>query len=238
MLRPHRSHISWHLLLPAHPSRCRSYVSWQGSIWLFMEHVEGDDLKSLWPSLSMLRRLSIAWTLRSYIRQLRAVALPDLNAPGPFDGSGKSIRCDGHCFTEIGAGPFASYAEMSAWFARKRWIAVELEWRRDRRGASSAPSKPHFDDSMPLVLVHGDISLRNVHVGKDGVIWLLDWGFAGAYPPWFEYAGIVAYDISPVRGVPRSWLWLALLVAGWYKPQQSFIHEISIALANYRIDGP
>jgi thiamine kinase-like enzyme len=41
-----------------------------------------------------------------------------------------------------------------------------------------------FDDSMPLVFIHGDISPYNIRLGKDGTVWLLDWDSTGAYPQW------------------------------------------------------
>jgi len=49
---------------------------------------------------------------------------------------------------------------------------------------------------MPLVFTHGDISPNNIRLGKDGALWLLDWESAGAYPQWFEYANMMAYDVD------------------------------------------
>ena len=51
-----------------------------------------------------------------------------------------------------------------------------------------------FDDSMPLVFTHDDISPYNIRLGKDGTVWLTDWESGGAYPKWFEYANMMAYD--------------------------------------------
>ena len=33
----------------------------------------------------------------------------------------------------------------------------------------------YFDDSLPLVLTYGDISVHNVKLGTDGKVWLLEW---------------------------------------------------------------
>lgn len=44
-----------------------------------------------------------------------------------------------------------------------------------------------FDDSAPLVFTHQDINMRNLIVGDDGCLWLIDFGWAGWYPLWFEY---------------------------------------------------
>jgi hypothetical protein len=95
----------------------RRYIHWSSSLWIFVEFIPGEDLKDIWESLSTLNKLWVAWTLRGYVAQLHAVHLASRNLPGPIDGSGSALRCIGHYFTEMGAGPFASYQEISSWFA-------------------------------------------------------------------------------------------------------------------------
>ena len=100
--------------------------------------------------------------------------------------------------------------------------------------AYKEPSQIYFDDSLPLVLTHGDISVYNVRLGTDGKVWLLDWGFAGMYSQWFEYASIMAYnDKDP----PRGWLWYAPLIAGWYKSQLSFMNRYAFGIRHYGFEG-
>ena len=96
----------------------RRYIHWSSSLWIFVEFIPGEDLK--WESLSTLNKLWVAWTLRGYVAQLHAVHLASRNLPGPIDGSGSALRCIGHYFTEMGAGPFASYQEISSWFRKYR----------------------------------------------------------------------------------------------------------------------
>lgn len=43
-----------------------------------------------------------------------------------------------------------------------------------------------------FVLTHQDISPRNIILARDGQLWLIDWAHAGAYPPVFESAGLLA----------------------------------------------
>jgi thiamine kinase-like enzyme len=47
-----------------------------------------------------------------------------------------------------------------------------------------------FDNSEPLVLTHQDLNLRNLIVGEDGHLWIIDWGWAGYHPWWFEYVAM------------------------------------------------
>jgi thiamine kinase-like enzyme len=39
-----------------------------------------------------------------------------------------------------------------------------------------------------FVLIHGDLSPRNLILDADNRVWLIDWGCAGIYPPIFEAA--------------------------------------------------
>lgn len=62
--------------------KIRRCITWKGFQYLFMEYVEGSDLYEIWPSLSLWRRFMVAWTLRGYIRQVRAIELPNKDIPG------------------------------------------------------------------------------------------------------------------------------------------------------------
>jgi hypothetical protein len=75
-----------------------------------------------------------------------------------------------------------------------------------------------FDDSQPMVLTHGDLSLRNIMLGHDGKIWLVDWGFSGFYPPWFEYiAAMSAAENDKYMGLVSWWRHIPLVTGAWLK---------------------
>ena len=48
----------------------------------------------------------------------------------------------------------------------------------------------NFDDSAPLVLTHQDLNMRNLIVGDDGRLWVIDWAWSGFYPRWFEFVAM------------------------------------------------
>ena len=75
--------------------------------YLVMERIEGDSLKHCWHRLSLWSRLSVGWTLRGYVAQLRRLRR---SVPGTLHGG----RCRGPLFTEDGADPFSSYGDMVA----------------------------------------------------------------------------------------------------------------------------
>lgn len=58
----------------------------------------------------------------------------------------------------------------------------------------------HFDE---LVMCHLDIHLRNLILDGQRKLWLLDWAFAGAYPPYFETANLTWKARGPLQ--PDYW---------------------------------
>jgi hypothetical protein len=202
-----------------------------------MEYIEGRDLHEVWPSLSIWSRFKVAWALRGYVQQLRKVKIQHQGIPGPINALGPMpLKCRGHYFPEIEAGPFPSYTALSAWYDGRRCLTNLFDKSHMADPSTyKEPPQIYFDDSLPLVLTHGDISVHNVRLGTDGKVWLLDWDLAGVYPQWFEYASIMAY--SNRKFTPRGWLWFAPLIAGWYKSQLSFMLSYDRGIQHYAFEG-
>lgn len=203
------------------------------STWIVMKYIEGETLDDLWPNFSIWRKISIMLTLRRYIRQVHQLPIPSPNTPGPFDDTHKPYRCFGCCFPEdIGGGPFATYSSLTD-FMNRKLSAVLARDKRLARTPRPGDDTLQFDDSFPLVLIHGDLHMQNILLGKDGRLYLLDWGLAGAYPEWFEYCGI-----KFLFGDNTPWLWRNLavpLITGRYPKQAYFTDRIEYAL-RYDID--
>ncbi|KAH0579174.1 hypothetical protein H2248_003327 [Termitomyces sp. 'cryptogamus'] len=206
--------------------------------YLFMECIEGDDLYEIWPSLSSERKYSVACTLQNYVQQLRAVKLPNSDVPGPIQASGEPLRCEGHHFPDIGAGPFPSYTALTAWYNGRSRLNTLLCDPSVKDISMIPESKEFFDDSMPLVFTHGDLSPANIRIGKDGTVWLIDWERAGAYPQWFEYANMMAYATKSVNKLwPAGWGEFIPLIAGQYEVQLDFLKKNFTGIAHYAFDG-
>jgi thiamine kinase-like enzyme len=57
--------------------------------------------------------------------------------------------------------------------------------------------------SPNLVFTHNDLNMRNILLAPDRTVWIIDWAWAGFYPPWFE-------QVSMITQAPRKerfWLW-------------------------------
>ncbi|CDO71458.1 hypothetical protein BN946_scf184909.g52 [Trametes cinnabarina] len=135
-----------------------------------MDYIDGPLLAQVWPTLSIWRKLCVAFTLRRYIRQPRCFTQAPAGAPRICESSvfGDVVPC---------RGPFASYAQMTAFFSERYHMSLDLHNVTKDRPAR----KDLFDDSEPLVLCLQDLNLRNITVGEGGRLWLIDWGWSGYY---------------------------------------------------------
>jgi thiamine kinase-like enzyme len=74
-------------------------------------------------------------------------------------------------------------------------------------------------DSQPLVLTHNDLCMRNIIVGRDGKLWLVDWEWSVFYPPFYEYIAMKSTAIND--DAPKSWCEYLPLVAGaWVREEK------------------
>jgi hypothetical protein len=166
--------------------------------YFVMEAVDGETLEQCWPCLGWFARIRIIWTIRGYISQLRAVRH---TRPGPID----DVPCKGRLFTEIGAGPFASYSSMATWFNHKLDVS--------KRGGRAPLDAQQFDSTWPLVFTHQDLHPRNFMLDRTGRLWIIDWEWAGFYPIWFEYSGM----LRDTSSFPRFWRFFIPFIAGTFK---------------------
>ncbi|KAF9022242.1 kinase-like protein [Hymenopellis radicata] len=185
--------------------------------WLVMDYVDGDVLEAAWPRMNWWKRLWTVWRLRRSLQELHQIPLPSPDVPGPFDSTGEALPCSGYYFTEFGGGPFESYRAMADWYDHLRHcVLIHLH---QYYGMFEPHLFPTFDATQPLVLCHMDLNMRNIMVDGRGEVWLVDWGMAGAFPPWFEYANLVMFSRAaiPSRRLPKSWMFFARFVAGDYR---------------------
>lgn len=161
-----------------------------------MEHIPGKQLSVVWPTLSWSGRVRIAFIIHSYIRQLRKIQHPRSTIPGPLGGPDEGGKiCQSPLFGQVveTRGPFKTYADLTHFFNDRLARTVKSEARTlesQGKPPSSVDSPTTFDDSQPLVLTHQDLNPRNFIVGDDGHLWLVDWAWAGFYPPWFEFVAM------------------------------------------------
>lgn len=146
------------------------------------------QLRVAWPSLSFFGKLKVVLTMRLYLRQLQRVQYPPSNnTPGP--PGPKPFWCDGLQFGFDPRGPFPTISALEAYFRQEHGHA---EHRASLGQAPPLNCEP-LDTSAfaSLVFTHNDLNMRNLLLDDQHVLWVVDWGFSGFYPPWFEYLGMV-----------------------------------------------
>ncbi|TFK80402.1 kinase-like protein [Polyporus arcularius HHB13444] len=191
---------------------------------IVMDYIPGETLADCWGTMGLWRRFRAVWTIRGYIRQLRRVVVPGIPReelfPGPI-GREPSI-CYGPMFGEYGGGPFASYDELTAFFAHKLEV--------NRRVRKTPTEDVAFDTSLPLVLTHGDLSPYNLIVDRESRLWLIDFEFSGFYPQWFEYVAMWSSTWDEHFGGGRWKYWIIGFMAGFYRVQARFLAKIAWAI--------
>ncbi|PSS00862.1 hypothetical protein PHLCEN_2v4089, partial [Hermanssonia centrifuga] len=159
-----------------------------------METIPGKQLGQVWPTLSLWHKLRVAWTLRSYIRQLRRAESTLSYVPGPLGP--KPQMCVGFIFEGKRRTAFPDLQSISDWFRAHV---------QDRRACNHLPPSTYdpFKSCTRMVLTHMDLNMRNILMGKDGRISIVDWDWSGFYPEWFEYTSMFYAEF--ING-PLSWM--------------------------------
>ncbi|KAH9912623.1 kinase-like domain-containing protein [Epithele typhae] len=152
-------HIFTHTTIPVPRVRRVIRIDSEHTDAIILDRIPGRQLRRAWPTMSLWAKLRVAFILRGYIRQLHTVRNPRPGMPGPM-APGDLARF------------FNCRRRANMIYYPHLFAGVPEEW---------------FDCSQPLVMTHCDLNMRNILVGDDGRLYLLDWGYSGFYPPWFEY---------------------------------------------------
>jgi hypothetical protein len=191
--------------------------------YLLMEYIEGTVVENIWSTLDAPTKLSIHHQVYDGIQQLQAI---QLTQPGPVGGD----ACRAFLFTAYGAGPFMSTEDMENWFDERLLVCKGFK--------QAPPNQPSFSGTFkPLVMCHLDLFARNLLLDKQQRVWILDWSFAGGYPPWFEWVTLKYYgDPSYTQGLLALMgdkytdevkniraIWYAISIAAYAKPMSSLV---------------
>ncbi|KAF8186838.1 hypothetical protein K438DRAFT_2151849 [Mycena galopus ATCC 62051] len=222
--------ISQHTTIPV--PRVRKVIHlphYDHSHLLVMDLIPGKQLSTLWPTMSNNQRAVVAETLRGYIQQLRQIKIDHGRIPGPLDREMIPKTCESPpVFGPVVSqrGPFPSYAHLAAFW----------DSRRDCVEKFKGVHVTSFDTSYPLVLTHQDLNPRNIVVGNDGKLWIVDWAWAGFYPEWWESVAMKeqAENEKIVWGkddIFPSWDEIIPLVCGEYKQMENWLDEVAPCLS-------
>jgi serine/threonine protein kinase len=222
--------VSEHTDVPV-PRIWRTFQDESGIWWVAMEYIPGTPLLYHWPTMSWFSRVKTAFAVRSYIRQLRQLRSPLFTRPGSLSElSFKELAADGGGSPSPlwGSleyrGPFESSAHLGAFLNQRNDIGLRIHGQGALK--FGIPLDARFADSEKLVFTHQDLNLRNLLLGEDGRIWMIDFDSAGLWPEWFEFVAMrlqnrpLGFHDSPELESRLSWRAMAPFVCGW-----DWIHE-------------
>ena len=149
-----------------------SYFGVKG--YIVMDHVDGLSLDRCWDELSHEAQKDIVTQVAAMVDQLQSMHSDN---PGVISGG----RSRGIWFSDYGAGPFTTKEGF------EKWINWKLGLSKYFGHAAADVSQIEYSY---FVLIHGDLSPRNLILDADDQVWLIDWGCAGVYPPIFEAASL------------------------------------------------
>ncbi|CAI7583456.1 unnamed protein product [Penicillium glandicola] len=149
--------------------------------YIVMDFVQGQPLDECWGGLPPTTQVEIATQVAEMIKAMQSIKLLQSD---PIGGG----PCRGLFFTDYSAGPFTGTAEIEAWFNHKLDIC---------KSVNQAPKDTPPFHLTEFVITHQDISPRNLILDQHGRVWLIDWGYSGAYPPAFESAALATQSSFP-----------------------------------------
>ena len=162
--------------------------------WLIMDRIHGRSLEGCWNSLSIFMQFRIACTMRCYVKQLRRVSGSIPGTPEGYIG--------GNLFDCNEWGPLKDarhFRRLCESCASSQWLNRMVRYTQHPTGVRpSSPVSPH---DWSLSFAHGDLHVGNLMLSNDNVLWVVDWGSSGFYPPWIE----TAYVESIADTQPKSW---------------------------------
>lgn len=194
-----------------------------------MDRIHGKTLEQLWPVLSWLRTIKYAWRLRTFVRSMRQCVSEK--------GGGLA---SGRIFT-----PFIDNLKPLARFISATALAEHMNWWLLCCRPKSLP--PRHDLALkPLthhVFTHQDLAPRNIIVDDEGKLWVVDWGYAGYFPIYFEYVGMDhgmtwLYESSWTAHFAK-WRWSLFrwIVTGPYHSQSLSVLEVRRRSMRFRGPG-
>ncbi|KAJ0413120.1 kinase-like domain-containing protein [Aspergillus carlsbadensis] len=145
--------------------------------YLYMEYIPGQNLQDL-EAAALAELVPRVLNIIKHLGQFCGDS-----APGPL-GGGVPM---GHIYGDDGAKTvFDSMEQMNVYMNKRlEYRNIYLARSRGIECSDTIDLTPH-----PLVLCHGDICRRNIILREDGSLCLLDWGYAGFYPWFFEVVAL------------------------------------------------
>ncbi|KAL5319977.1 hypothetical protein ACEPPN_013036 [Leptodophora sp. 'Broadleaf-Isolate-01'] len=203
---------------------------------ILMDYVQGQAREDVWGELSSKAQVHIQTQIYEYICQLRNLH---------FEIPARSVEVYAKDFFSLRT----TRAHSSLLMSWKRSINDRLAVCHMFRRATHMPPGAFSGTFKELVMCHLDVNPRNIILGDGGKVWLIDWGLAGAYPPWFEkgmisWASAVKWKLGLLELFgEETWkeevdlllsLGFALTTGGYCQPQARPLEDTTVPTGQHQ----
>lgn len=157
------------------PKMVKEWVDDEGSYFVLMERIKGQNLEAAWSAMSTAAKERVADQTADCILQLRRFQSARMES---LDGG---LVYSGFLFLgdlESPHGPFLSDEEF------RKDMAVALEHLPERARECFRKRTPN---STPYTFTHGDLTNVNIMVKDGNLTGIIDWEAAGYFPAWWEF---------------------------------------------------
>ncbi|KAK4145737.1 uncharacterized protein C8A04DRAFT_10339, partial [Dichotomopilus funicola] len=165
---------------------------------LIQTRIHGQDLMDVWPSIGLFQTIHIALQLRWIVRRMRSVTRSTAGSLGT--GICRSFFLDNDAYgIPNHASPTMTSYIVNFWHNHKSFRKEASKTAEEHRESCPEPTTPE-----ELAFTHHDLVPRNIMIeNKTEKLWVVDWDFAGFYPPCFEHAAMHNFILPP------EWPWFA-----------------------------
>ncbi|RKL04821.1 hypothetical protein BFJ71_g3601 [Fusarium oxysporum] len=146
---------------------------------IVMDYIKGSTVEKIWQSFDTTTKETVAQQVADVIDKMQSTVLNHMPV-GPI-GRAQDAKFQGPWFMDYGTGPFDTLAELEDWCNHKIDVGIMVK--------QLTPETRRFE-FKDIVLTHQDLAMRNLVLGEDMNVWVIDWGCAGVYPRGFEQAAL------------------------------------------------
>ncbi|KAI0202707.1 hypothetical protein F4808DRAFT_449695 [Astrocystis sublimbata] len=200
--------------------RVQRIVEGQDGSECILDKVSGPTLMSSWASLGWVATLRLGLQLRGMVRRMRNQTSSVAGSLGTGiartfwmeDTYGIPLRTSARVITSL----------VNFWYNLRNFRQESRKSKEEHLATCEGPIS-----EQPLVFTHHDLAPRNLMIDEAGDLVIIDWDYAGYYPPYFEHAGM--YNFFP----PEDWGWITMLrwkvfswlATGFYSREKSILFE-------------
>ncbi|GAW20350.1 hypothetical protein ANO14919_098550 [Xylariales sp. No.14919] len=179
------------------------------------DRVQGPNLMDAWAGLGWIATIRLSFQLRRAIQRMRSQTNSTAGSLGT--GMARTFWLEDKCKIPPRPSSHAIMSIVNFWQNVGSFREESKKTKEQHESTCQGPLKL----SQPLVFTHHDLAPRNLMLDSAGDLCLIDWDYAGWYPPFFEYAGMDNFDR------PQDWGWMGVfrwkvftwIAAGFYSKE-------------------